>query len=68
MSLKMVRCSDDPDSFYIVSGVVGELATSNRTYRYDVDTAIWQRLADMPVPLRLSSITCYQGKIYSTGL
>jgi hypothetical protein len=63
----MARCSDDPDSFYIVSGVVGESETSNRTYRYDVETAIWQRLADMPVPLRLSAITCYQGKIYLAG-
>jgi N-acetylneuraminic acid mutarotase len=64
----MVRCSDDPDSFYIISGIIGEgFETSNRTYRYDINTANWQRLADMPAPLLLPALTCYQGNIYLAG-
>jgi hypothetical protein len=63
----VIRCSEDPDSFYLASGTVGEMETSNRTYRYDIKTATWHRLADMPAPLRLSGLACYQGKIYVAG-
>lgn len=64
----VIRCSDDPDSFYLAGGGVGDnMETSNRTYRYDIKTATWLRLADMPTPLRFSGIACHQGKIYVAG-
>jgi hypothetical protein len=63
----VIRCSDDPDSFYLASGVVGDFVTTNRTYRYDIMTATWHRLADMPAPRRFSAFTCYEGKIYIAG-
>ncbi len=63
----VIRCNESPDSFYIAGGVVGEVETSNRTYRYDIKTATWHRLANMPTPLRFSGITCYEGKIYMAG-
>jgi len=64
---EVIRCSDDPDSFYLAGGVINFFENSNHTYRYDIKTATWHQLADKPASLRFSAVTCYEGKIYTAG-
>lgn len=63
----LVQCSDDPDSFYIVSGIMRRNANTKFLFRYDISTDTWEKLAGMPDALRGTSVACYQGKIYAAG-
>ncbi len=52
LAANLVQCPDDPDSFYMVGGILTGNITSNRLYRYDIDDGKgegeWVRLADLP--------------------
>jgi hypothetical protein len=62
-----VQCPELPDIIYMVGGV-NSVGTSNKLYKYDAtNNNGWQRLADMPIALRGSGVTCYHGKIYVAG-
>ena len=63
----LVRCADDPDSFYMVGGIRAFIITSNKLYRYDIATDNWERLANIPKATRTAGTTCYEGKIYVAG-
>lgn len=60
------QCSDQPNSFYVVSGVSSGGVIDN-LYRYDADTNLWTPLAPIPVASEGPSATCYQGRIYVAG-
>jgi hypothetical protein len=59
------QCSDQPNSFYVISGVSGSVIAN--MYRYDADTNSWMPLASIPVGSEGPSATCYQGRIYVAG-
>jgi hypothetical protein len=60
------QCSDQPNSFYVISGVSNMSIVAN-AYRYDADTNMWWAIAPLPVAIEGPSATCYQGKIYVAG-
>jgi hypothetical protein len=60
------QCSDQPNSFYVISGVSNGSIITNM-YRYDVDTNSWTPLAPILVGSQGPSATCYQGRIYVAG-
>jgi hypothetical protein len=63
----MVRCPDDPDGFYIVSGLMRKNVNSKFLFHYDINTDTWERLKGMPNALRGGASACYEGKIYVAG-
>ena len=60
------QCSDQPNSFYVISGVSNFSLVAN-AYRYDADTNTWTPLAPIPEGSEAPVATCYQGKIYVAG-
>jgi hypothetical protein len=63
----LVRCPDDPDGFYIVSGLMRKNVNSKFLFHYDINTDTWERLKGMPNALRGGTSACYDGKIYVAG-
>lgn len=63
----LVRCPDDPDGFYIVSGLMRKNQNSKFLFHYDINTDTWDRLKGMPNALRGGTSACYDGKIYVAG-
>lgn len=60
------QCPDQPDSFYVISGVSSGSVIAN-AYRYDADTNLWTSLAPIPTGSEAPQATCYHGKIYVAG-
>ena len=63
----LVRCQEQPDSFYIIGGVMGRGNNSAWLFNYDINNASWEQLQDMPKPMRGIAAACYEGKIYVAG-
>ena len=63
----LVRCPDQPDSFYVVGGIMRRGDNSAALYQYDILNASWQQLQDLPMPMRGIAVACYEGKIFVAG-
>jgi hypothetical protein len=63
----IVRCADDPDSFYFGSAIIRKGNNSRLFYRYDIADASWVKLKNKPDAMRGGGFVCYQGKIYVAG-
>lgn len=61
------QCAEQPDSFYVISGVDGSASTTANTWRYDAGTDTWNALAPFPSPQEGPQAVCYQGFIYVLG-
>ena len=60
------QCEDEPDSFYLISGVSNFNVVSN-TFRYDAATDTWTELAPLPMGQEGPTAACYQGYIFVMG-
>lgn len=61
------QCDDEPNSFYVISGVTSSFNLTPNAYRYDAATDTWNMLAPVPTAAEGPTATCYQGKIYVMG-
>jgi N-acetylneuraminic acid mutarotase len=61
------QCAEQPNSFYLFSGVNGNGQISQSSWRYDVGDNSWHALAALPNGGEGASATCYQGRIYFLG-
>jgi N-acetylneuraminic acid mutarotase len=62
------QCSDDPDGFYMIGGIIGNWYYSNNFFYYDSTIDDWDlTLPPLPVHECCMYATCYQGKIYVAG-
>jgi len=55
------------DDMYIVGGCQQSNKYYNDAYRYNITTATWYRLPDVPMDLAYHSLTSYNNKIYLIG-
>lgn len=62
-----VQCAEQPDSFYVISGVDGTFSVTDKTWRYDTATNDWHELAPIPQGQEAPTGVCYQGRIYVMG-
>jgi subtilisin family serine protease len=61
------QCANDPDSFYVISGVNEAFNVTNKVWRYDAANDEWTPLANIPTGQEGISATCYEGYIYAVG-
>jgi N-acetylneuraminic acid mutarotase len=61
------QCDEDPNAFYVISGVNGGFDVSTKTYRYSTLENEWTELAPIPAGGEGYSAACYQGKLYVMG-
>ncbi|MEZ4513927.1 MAG: S8 family serine peptidase [Chloroflexota bacterium] len=61
------QCDEQPNSFYIFSGVDSTYQISTASWHYDASDNEWYPLADMPNGVEGATATCYQGRIYVMG-
>jgi hypothetical protein len=61
------ECDEQPDSFYIISGVDGSFSITDNAWRYDALDNEWHALAPMPAGQEGPTAVCYQGRIYVMG-
>ncbi len=61
------QCYEQPNSFYVISGVDGNFNITSSTWRYDADTNSWTELAPIPVGQEGPTAVCYLGRIYVMG-
>lgn len=61
------QCAEQPESYYLFSGVNGEFNVSTKSWRYDTVTNTWTQLADVPAGGEAPSAACYQGNVYFMG-
>jgi uncharacterized repeat protein (TIGR01451 family) len=61
------QCYEQPDSFYVFSGVDGSFRVSDKTWRYDVAANEWTELSPIPAGQEGPNAVCYLGKIYVMG-
>jgi hypothetical protein len=60
------QCPNEPNRFYIISGVVSGGPTKN-VWRYDAEANTWLSLAPLPSPVEGASAVCYKSRIYVAG-
>ena len=58
------QCEENPESFYVISGVDPGFGLSPFMTRYDSDTNTWTPLANVPSPSEAPTAVCFEGKIY----
>ena len=58
------QCEENPESFYVISGVDPGFGLSPFLTRYDSDTNTWTPLANVPSPSEAPTAVCFEGKIY----
>jgi len=61
------QCYEQPDSFYVISGVDSNFNLSTKAWRYDALENEWIELAPIPVGSEGPAAVCYLGKIYVMG-
>jgi hypothetical protein len=61
------QCYEQPDSFYVISGVDSNFTISRKTWRYDAADNTWTELAPIPLGQEGPTGVCYLGKIYVMG-
>jgi subtilisin family serine protease len=61
------QCDEQPDSYYVISGVDPGFAITNGAWRYNADSDTWDTLAPIPVGQEGPSAVCYGGNIYVAG-
>jgi subtilisin family serine protease len=61
------QCAEQPESYYVFSGVNSNFSISSKSWRYDAGTNDWTQLTDIPVGSEAPVATCYQGNIYVMG-
>jgi subtilisin family serine protease len=61
------QCSDDPESFYVISGVNEAFNITNKAWLYDAITDEWSQLANIPTGQEGPSAVCHDGYIYVLG-
>lgn len=61
------QCAEQPNSFYIFSGVNSSFDFTPASWHYDAADNEWYPLADMPNGVEGATATCYQGRIYVMG-
>ena len=61
------QCAEQPNSFYVFSGVNSSYQISPASWRYNAADNEWYPLADMPNGVEGATATCYQGRIYVMG-
>jgi subtilisin family serine protease len=61
------QCADDPDSFYVISGVRQYSYVTHKVWRYDAPSDTWSQLAALPAALEGATAVCYEEYIYVAG-
>jgi hypothetical protein len=61
------QCAEEPESFYVISGVNQSFTVTNKAWRYDVIADQWVQLADIPAGKEGLSAACYEGYLYALG-
>src|SRR5262249_13734746 len=61
------QCDNQPNSFYVFSGVNENGENATNSWRYDALTNTWNPLAPIPVGSQGPIATCYQDRIYVIG-
>ncbi len=61
------QCADQPDSYYVISGVDSNFSVTNGAWRYDANTDSWATLASIPTGQEGTAAVCYAGNIYVAG-
>jgi uncharacterized repeat protein (TIGR01451 family) len=61
------QCYEQPDSFYVISGVDNNFNLTDKTWRYDAAGNAWTELAPIPAGQEGPTGVCYLGKIYVMG-
>jgi hypothetical protein len=62
------QCDEQPDSFYIISGVDGaSFDITRNAWRYDALDNTWTPLAPIPTGQEGPTAVCYQNRLYVMG-
>ncbi len=61
------QCAEEPNSFYVISGVDRFSGLSKAVWRYDATTNDWTSLLPIPTAVEAAAATCYRGRIYVLG-
>jgi hypothetical protein len=61
------QCADNPNSFYVISGVNQAFSVTDKVWRYDADDDQWTQLASIPTGQEGISALCYEDYIYVLG-
>ena len=61
------QCADDPDVFYVISGVDSTFNITNAAYKYDAAADTWIPLATFPTAQEGPTATCFEGRLYVVG-
>jgi hypothetical protein len=61
------QCADNPNSFYVISGVNQAFSVTDKVWRYDADDDQWTQLASIPTGQEGISALCYEDYIYALG-
>ena len=61
------QCAEEPESFYVISGVDDGFNTSTKAWRFFAPDNEWTELAPIPAGQEGATAVCYQGRIYVMG-